>query len=557
MEEGLDYEFKIENDAYIIKIQSNSSDKLLFTLKKNDDNELIHYKKELNLEELIETFAFDKNNYSNIAKIFKFIKRSSEKNRIKIKIEKDKAKFILIKENDELENEEYPLDLLQCAVDDQDLNIIVKELKEINEKIKDMTEKQIEKLKEENKKSNEEIIKIKKENQELKEEIIKLKKNEKNEIDIMVKVDKDEDINKNINFLGVKFMNKENNNNNNDNFNELIDVYINNKKLEQFQKFFFPEQKGAYRIKLVFKKLITDCSYMFADCKNIININFKNFNSIEVKSMKYMFTGCVNIEKIDLSSLDTKNVTDMEGLFGELNNISKEELYLYDADKFNNLYKKTYDGCLKLKKIILCETENVTNMAHMFSGCKELKKLDFSSFYTKNVTDMTAMFFNCSGLKELNLSFFDTENVINMSFIFHGCYNLIKIDLSIFNTRNVTNMFSMFRNCRELKELNLFSFNTNNVKSMASMFYSCSNLSNLDLSKFDTKNVTNMSHMFSSCSKLSVSGYISFDTTNLQNAKCIFSGCGNLLEYNYEYISKLDIFSTNFKKFEKKELGLP
>ena len=52
-------------------------------------------------------------------------------------------------------------------------------------------------------------------------------------------------------------------------------------------------------------------------------------------------------------------------------------------------------------------------------------------------------------------------------------------------------------------------------------------------------------------------GYISFDTTNLQNAKCIFSGCGNSLEYNYEYISKLDISSTNFKIFKKKELGLP
>ena len=90
---------------------------------------------------------------------------------------------------------------------------------------------------------NDEIKKITKENQELKNEIAKLKKNEKNEINIMVKVDKDEDINKNINFLGIKFMNNENNNNN-ENLNELIDVYINDKKLEQFQKFFFPEKRA-------------------------------------------------------------------------------------------------------------------------------------------------------------------------------------------------------------------------------------------------------------------------------------------------------------------------
>ena len=551
MEETLEYEFEIEEVIYILKIEISSSDKLLFTLKKKDDNELTHYKRELKLEELLEIFAL-KNKNSNIEKIFQLIKRSKAKDRIKIKIENDNAKFILIKENEDLEYEEYPFDLIQCAVAEQELNkTIVKDLKEIRDKIKDILEIQIEKLKEENKKMNDEIKKITKENQELKNEIAKLKKNEKNEIDIMVKVDKDEDINKNINFLGIKFMNNENNNNN-ENLNELIDVYINDKKLEQFQKFFFPEKKGAYRIKLLFKKLILDCSYMFADCKSIININFKNFNSKEVKSMKYMFTGCANLEKIDLSSLDTKNVIDMEGLFGELNNISKEELYLYDADKFSKLYKKTYEGCSKLKEVILCETENVKNMAYMFSGCKRLENLDFSSFYTKNVTDMTGMFFGCSDLKELNLSFFDTENVTNMAFMFYYCSSLTNIDISTFNTEKVTNMFSMFRDCYNLKELNLSSFNTKNVTSMASMFYGCHNLTNLDLSKFNTKNVTNMSHMFSSCSNLYIYNitYYSFDTTELKNAKCMFGGCKDNFEYHY---NKRD-FPAAFKGFDKNEL---
>ena len=551
MEETIEYEFEIEEVIYILKIEISSSDKLLFTLKKKDDNELTHYKRELKLEELLEIFAL-KNKNSNIEKIFQLIKRSKAKNRIKIKIENDNAKFILIKENEDLEYEEYPFDLIQCAVAEQELNkTIVKDLKEIRDKIKDILEIQIEKLKEENKKMNDEIKKITKENQELKNEIAKLKKNEKNEIDIMVKVDKDEDINKNINFLGIKFMNNENNNNN-ENLNELIDVYINDKKLEQFQKFFFPEKKGAYRIKLLFKKLILDCSYMFADCKNIININFKNFNSKEVKNMKYMFTGCANLEKIDLSSLDTKNVIDMEGLFGELNNISKEELYLYDADKFSKLYKKTYEGCSKLKEVILCETENVKNMAYMFSGCKRLENLDFSSFYTKNVTDMTGMFFGCSNLEELNLSFFDTENVTNMAFMFYYCSSLTNINISTFNTEKVTNMFSMFHNCYDVKELNLSSFNTKNVTNMASMFYSCRNLTSLDLSKFDTINVTNMSHMFCSCRKLPI--YTSFDTTNLKNAKSMFSGCGSQIYNTYNYHYKPDFSSTKFKKFDEKEL---
>ena len=66
----------------------------------------------------------------------------------------------------------------------------------------------------------------------------------------------------------------------------------------------------------------------------------------------------------------------------------------------------------------------------MFKNCINLESLDLSSFNTNNVTDMTEMFSGCSSLK--NLKFSDS-----------------------FNTSNVQNMSKMFQNCSSLEYLNL------------------------------------------------------------------------------------------------------
>ena len=66
-------------------------------------------------------------------------------------------------------------------------------------------------------------------------------------------------------------------------------------------------------------------------------------------------------------------------------------------------------------------TNNVTNMECMFSGCSSLKELNLSNFNTNNVWNMGSMFYRCSSLKELNLSNFNTNNVTNMRSMFYGC----------------------------------------------------------------------------------------------------------------------------------------
>ena len=65
------------------------------------------------------------------------------------------------------------------------------------------------------------------------------------------------------------------------------------------------------------------------------------------------------------------------------------------------------------------------------------------------------MFYECSSLTSINLSNFNTQNVTNMSHMFCDCYSLTNLDLSNFNTQHVTNMSHMFSGCSSLTNLNL------------------------------------------------------------------------------------------------------
>jgi len=330
--------------------------------------------------------------------------------------------------------------------------------------------------------------------------------NIKNELEIKLKIE-EKDINKQIYFLDNTdyIETKSKIKHYHENLKELnesnVDLYINDYKYK-YKKYFIPDKEGIYKIKLIFKIYIKDCSFMFAGCSNIISINFKNFNTKSVTSMKYMFAGCVNIEKLDLSSLNTKNVRDMQGMFGQYNNLSFYDLSSFELSNLSQEFGMQYiEACEKLKEINLSSfnTKNVTNMSFMFGLCKNLVNLNLSSFNTENVTNMCCMFFGCHNLTKLEIFSFDTSKVNNMLGMFYICTSLTNLDLSFFNTSKVTNMSHMFFCCNNLTNLNLSSFNTKNVTNMSHMFYGCNNLVNLDLSSFEINNVINIKQIFEGC----------------------------------------------------------
>ena len=191
---------------------------------------------------------------------------------------------------------------------------------------------------------------------------------------------------------------------------------------------------------------------------------------------------------------------------GEKINISK---VVFDASFANarptSCYK-WFDMCTSLTEIEGIEnlnTEEVTNMGSMFSGCYVLTSLDVSNFDTQNVENMSDMFVSCLDLKSLNVSNFDTQKVKDMNDMFYHCPSLTSLDVSNFNTQNVENMSYMFSSCEGLNSLDLSNFDTQKVTNMHGMFWDSSALTTIYVSdKFVTTKVSSGADMFKGCKNL-------------------------------------------------------
>lgn len=65
-----------------------------------------------------------------------------------------------------------------------------------------------------------------------------------------------------------------------------------------------------------------------------------------------------------------------------------------------------------------CDTEDVTNISEMFSGCCNLTTVDFGDFDTSNVVDMSGLFIECRNLKEIDISNFKLYSGCNTDSVF-------------------------------------------------------------------------------------------------------------------------------------------
>ena len=168
-----------------------------------------------------------------------------------------------------------------------------------------------------------------------------------------------------------------------------------------------------------------------------------------------------------------------------------------------------------------------TTTARWFYRCLALKQIEGLEYLnTQNVTIMDWMFSGCSGLTSLDVSHFDTQNVTRMENMFSGCSGLTSLDVSHFDTQNVTNMSQMFSGCSGLTSLDVKNFDTQSVIAMREMFKGCSGLTSLDVLHFNTQPDTNISEMFSGCSALTTI-YCNTDW-DCPESNDMFAGCVQL-----------------------------
>jgi len=261
--------------------------------------------------------------------------------------------------------------------------------------------------------------------------------------------------------------------------------------------------------------------------KVIFEPSFKDFRPT---STAELFFYCLNIKEIDgIEYLNTEQVTDMNHMFSACYSLTSLNLANFNTQKVTNM-SAMFSGCHSLKSLNLSNfnTEQVTSMDYMFSACYSLTSLNLAHFNTKQVTNMAAMFGECSSLTSLNLANLNTEQVTSMWGMFFRCFSLTSLNLSKFNTEQVTDMSSMFSGCSSLTSLNLSNFNTEQVTSMWDMFFRCFSLTSLNLANFNTEQVTSMSNMFGDCSSLTSLDLSNFNAGRATNTSGMFWSCSNL-----------------------------
>ena len=167
-----------------------------------------------------------------------------------------------------------------------------------------------------------------------------------NFIDIIYKINNPKE---KLKLLGEKFV--ENNKN-------VCEMIINDYEYElcsfiDIKKYNY-DNSGIFKIKLNGVKNITDMSYMFYKCKNLISVpNISQMNTSKITNMNRLFEGCQLLESLpDISSWDIGKVTDIRGMF------------------FNCINLK------KLPKISCWDTSSVKTMKEMFWSCSKLKHQD-------------------------------------------------------------------------------------------------------------------------------------------------------------------------------------
>ena len=96
---------------------------------------------------------------------------------------------------------------------------------------------------------------------------------------------------------------------------------------------------------------------------------------------------------------------------------------------YNHLYKKILKKLNFIKIIIKLISDEIDNLAYMFSGCTSLKSIVGLKYLdTKNIKSFSFMFYGCSSLSDIKgLKNWNTSNCQDFSAMFYGCSSLSDI----------------------------------------------------------------------------------------------------------------------------------
>ena len=202
---------------------------------------------------------------------------------------------------------------------------------------------------------------------------------------------------------------------------EKKNIYESQKKGGIPYDFYWHFKKGEnYIVKIIFRKKLYDCSYMFSKSGSYITfMDLSNFDCSEVTSCAFMFYKLSAMEKINLGNLDFACSNNFESMFENCG-----ALLELDVSHFN--------------------TKNSKSFKKMFNGCCKLKVIDVSKFNTSKCENIEGMFNLCYNVKEINMIDWDMSDITNMEGLFTCCQNLKKLKMNCNFESSIKNKYIFF-----------------------------------------------------------------------------------------------------------------
>lgn len=232
------------------------------------------------------------------------------------------------------------------------------------------------------------------------------------------------------------------------------------------------------------------------------------------------YTANVNTSRIQaytekITGLDVSDETNLSYYFASMYGL--KECNSLNTDNATNM-AHMFHTCVTLpNQIQLSDTSKVTNMVSMFEECRNLKSINIDA---SAITTGERMFYDCISLENVNINI--SNKITNMHYMFYKCTNLETITSTQFDTSNVTNMAELFDGNTALKSIPNLSINK--VTDLSYAFQNCVELEEITIT--ETSVVTKVINLFYNCKKLKrINGILNLEkVTNINFLKNIFGG---------------------------------
>ena len=341
---------------------------------------------------------------------------------------------------------------------------------------------------------------------------------------------------------------------------DKFSITINGKNEKELKDYYYNRSNEAKLVVILKEKgdePVTNMSYMLNNCKNLTNVDFKNWKFSNINSMEAMLqlTNTKDILK-DITLIESKHLKNVRAMFCKCINVENipdlRKIFCKD-NKIEDI-SMLFNGCKNLvnakdDKLYEWQAPNLKKMEYLFNRCEKIADINLGPFNTEQVKSMCGLFNGCSSLTTIKTKkIWETSNLEDISIMFQGCSSLVKGDFISYlsNTSKVKDMSGLFSKCSKLKK-NIPKLVTNNVEYMVGLFNECTALDKIDAS-WNMSNIKDISGMFYKCTGLkNLSGIDNWHFNREFKYENTFDQCPNIKEdeFNNKLKAKIDQIKNN------------